>query len=209
MLTDWDIYCAFRKAQANFLNRPYRLPKNWEKFKTRMKKTNLDALELATRYFNTKWNKLDPERYFSTGFYLHGNGFTYIRFFDKKNLIKYIKDDKMLKRDLEVNKRSLIESAKFIKQYMSNRNGVNPKISLLRQYSCLKEGNMLLPVLHYIQGHVDTYFLVWLMRRGLVVIDDDHRPQIPYIVERYREHMAVINKPQISKFLERMREYIG
>jgi len=207
--TDWDIYCAFRKAQANYLSRPYRLPKNWEKFKTRMTKTNLEALELATNFFNTKWSKINPERYFSTGFNLHGKGFTYSRFFDKKNMLKYIKDDKMLKRDLELNKRSLIESAKFVKQYMSMRNGVNPKVSLLRQYSCIKEGNMYVPVLHYIQGHIDTYFLVWLIRRGLVKIDEDHSPHVPYIVEKYREHMAVINKEPILKFLERMREYIG
>ena len=209
MLTDWDIYCAFRKAQANYLSRPYRLPRDWEKFKTRMTKTNLDALELATNYFNTKWNKINPERYFMTGFNLYGKGFSYVRFFDKKTMIKYIKDDKMLKRDLELNKRSLIDSAKFVKQYMSMRNGVNPKVSLLRQYSCIKEGNMYAPVQHYIQGHIDTYFLVWLIRRGLVKIDDDHRPHVPYIIEKYREHMAVINKEPILRFLERMREYIG
>lgn len=208
MFTDWDIYCAFRKAQANFLSRPYRLPKNWEKFKTRMTKTNLDALELATNYFNTKWNKIDPFRYFKSGFTLYGKNYTYVRFFDKKNMLKYIKDDKMLKRELDLSKRSLIDSAKFVKQYMSKRE-VNPKLSLLRQYSCIKEGNMLIPILHYIQGHIDTYFLVWLIRRGLVKIDDDHRPQIPYIIEKYREHTAVINKPQISRFLERMREYVG
>ena len=47
--TDWDVYCAFRQAQAEFLSRPYTLPKNWEKFKKRLTEKNLACLEQATR----------------------------------------------------------------------------------------------------------------------------------------------------------------
>ena len=207
MITDLDIYVAFRKAQADYLSRPYRLPKNWEKFKERMAKKNLEALDLATKKFNGVWYKIDPEKYFEAGFKLFGNKFTYIKFFEKKVMKMYISSDKMLKRDMTLSKKALIESAKFVKRYMSTRD-VNPKISLVRQYTVLYEGSMSLPVYHYIQGKIDQFFLVWLMRRGLVIVGEDERAQIPYIVERYREYLTMLNKVEMMGFLEKLRELI-
>ena len=110
MYTDWDIYCAFRKAQANYLNRPYRLPKNWEKYKEKsFSKKARQNIELAVKKFNGTWYKIDPDRYFDTGFKLLGGKFTYNRFFKPKIIKKYIQDDKMLKRCTRLNKRSMIE----------------------------------------------------------------------------------------------------
>lgn len=207
MITDWDIYVAFRKAQADFLSRPYRLPKNWEKFKERMTDKNLDALDLATKKFNGTWHKIDPEKYFEAGFKLFGKKFTYIKFFEKKVMQKYISQDKMFKRDMTLSKKALVDSAKFVKRYMSTKD-VNPRISLVRQYTVLQEGSMNLPVYHYIQGKIDQFFLVWLMRRGLVKITDDERAHIPYIVERYREYLSVLNRVEMTGFLEKLRDLI-
>lgn len=207
MYSDRDIYVAFRKAQANYLSRPYRLPKDWEKFKLRMAHKNHEALTLATKKFNGTWYKIDPERYFDAGFSLYGKKFTYIKFFEKKVMKKYISQDKMQKRETTLSKKALVESAKFVKRYMSTRH-VNPKISLVRQYTVLREGNMSLPVYHYIKGHIDKFFLVWLMRRGLVKITDDERAHVPYIVEKYREYLTVLNKVELIGFLEKLRELI-
>lgn len=205
--TDWDVYCAFRQAQAEFLSRPYKLPKNWEKFKKRLTKKNLDCLDQVTKKFNGTWYKICPHTYFRTGFNIFGKKFSYVKFFEKVVLKKYMQDDRLQKRDLTLSKKELINSAKFIRKYMS-RKRTNPRVSLVRQYSVLTEGNASLPVIHYIKGYLDKFFLVWLMRRGLIIVGDDERAQIPDIVANYREHLAVLDKPGMSDFLEKLRELI-
>ena len=200
MITDWDIYCAYRQAQAEFHNRPYKLPKNWEKFKKRITKKNLENLDLITSKFNGTWYKICPHTYFRTGFSIFGKKFSYIKFFEKIILTKYMQNDRLQKRDLKLNKKDLIDSAKFIRKFMSRKNP-SPKLSLARQYSVLTEGEQSLPVIHYIRGHLDKYFLIWLMRRGLIKITDDERDQIPDIVDNYREYLAVLDKPGMSDFL--------
>ena len=208
--TDWDIYCAFRKAQANYLSRPFRLPKDWDTYKRKsLAKQSLANIELATKKFNGTWFKIDPERYFDTGFKLLGNKFTYVRFFNPKVIKKYIQDDKMVKRCMSLNKKSMLESAKFVKKYMSSREQTNPKISLARQYTVLTEGNTSLPIAHYLQGKIDKFFLVWLIRRGLVKITDEERiNHIPEITENYREYLSYLNNKEMNGFLEKLREHI-
>lgn len=207
--SDWDIYCAFRKAQANFLSRPYRLPKNWEKYKEEiLVKKSRDNIELITKKFNSTWFKIDPERYFDSGFRILGGKFTYNRFFNDKVMKKYIHDDRMIKRSMNLNKRSMIESAKFVKKYMSSKT-INPKLSLIRQYTVLSEGFVSLPIAHYIKGNIDKYFLVWLIRRGLVKVSDEEREfHIPEITENYREYVALLNNPKMSDFLDKLRKII-
>lgn len=206
MYTDWDIYCAFRKAQANYLSRPYRLPNNWEKYKrsNALSKKSLQNIELAVKKFNGTWYKIDPERYFDAGFKILGKKFTYNRWFNPKVIKMYIRDDKMLKRCMRLNKKSMIESAKFVKSYMSTR-PVNPKLSLVRQYTALSDGNVHLPVAHYLQGKIDKFFLVWLIRRGLVVLSDEERTaHIPEIIENFREYTATLNNPSMNGFLDKL-----
>ncbi len=206
MYTDWDIYCAFRKAQANYISRPYRLPKNWEKYRRSgvMAKRSLQNIDLAVKKFNGTWFKIDPERYFETGFKILGVKFTYNRFFNPKIIKQYIRDDKMMKRVARLNKESMIESAKFLKRYMSTRT-VNPKLSLARQYTALTEANVHLPISHYLQGKIDKFFLVWLIRRGLVVITkEEQASHIPEIIENYRTYVAALNTPQMKRFLDKL-----
>ncbi len=205
--TDWDVYCAFRQAQADFLSRPYKLPKNWEKFKKRLTQKNLDCLEQVTKKFNGTWYKICPHTYFRTGFNIFGKKFSYVKFFEKVVLKKYMQDDRLQKRNMNLSKKELINSVKFIRKYMS-RKRTNPRVSLVRQYSALAEGQASLPIIHYIKGHLDKFFLVWLMRRGLVKVTDDERAQIPDIVDNYREYLAVLDKPGMSNFLEKLRELI-
>ena len=205
MYTDWDIYCAFRKAQANYLNRPYKLPNNWEKYKRSgaLSKKSLQNIELAVKKFNGTWYKIDPERYFDTGFKLLGK-FTYNRFFNPKIIKKYIQDDKMLKRVMRLNKQSMIESAKFVKRYMSKRT-VNPKLSLVRQYTALTERNVHVPISHYLQGKIDKYFLVWLIRRGLIVLSEEEKTaHIPEIIENFRMYTATLNNKEMNGFLDKL-----
>jgi len=205
--TDWDVYCAFRQAQAEFLSRPYTLPKNWEKFKKRLTEKNLACLEQATKKFNGTWYKICPHTYFRIGFNIFGKKFSYVKFFEKVILKKYMQDDRLQKRDLTLSKKELIKSAKFIRKFMSRKNP-NLRLSLARQYSVLTDGKASLPIIHYIQGHLDKFFLVWLMRRGLIKVGDDERAQIPDIVDSYREYLAVLDKPGMSDFLEKLRELI-
>ena len=49
------IYFQFRKAQADFHNRGFRMPKDFEKhFKTKLSIVNQKKLTKVTNWFNTK-----------------------------------------------------------------------------------------------------------------------------------------------------------
>ena len=64
-----DIYIAFRKAQSLAKNRGYRIPKDWDNhFNNKMKPTDRDNLQKITDYFNTKWQNINPQKYFEAGF---------------------------------------------------------------------------------------------------------------------------------------------
>ena len=116
-MTDWEVYVAFRAAQGNAKGRPFRLPKDWESFKSkRMLKKNVENLELAAGYFNTKWRNVDLDRLMTYGFELWKN-FSYHQFFNKKLINYYIERDRILKRKLRVDKESIMKSLIFIKKF--------------------------------------------------------------------------------------------
>lgn len=193
MYDEQYVYIVFRRAQANFHNRPYRLPKDWNKhFNERMSKKNREALTIATKYFNTKWRNIDMERFFATGFDLFGKGFTYVRFFDPKVMALYMERDKMHKRNLDLQKASFVKSAKFVKnKWGSGR---------LKHYARTRIGYESVPIRDYVRGDIDQFFLAWLIREKYLILEDVDRVQIPYIVEKYREYLSK---------LDEMKDFVG
>jgi len=205
-VTTWDIYVAFRVAQANFHSRPYRLPKDWEKhLQTKMSEKNREALELAAQGFSTKWSNINIDKYMEVGFDVIGKGFTYVRFFDPKIMRLYIERDKHAKRDLAVSKQAIIRSSKFVKSYMRGRNH-HDKVSLINQFGKLREGNESVAVRCYIQDKIDKFFLTWMIKEGYLRLEDEDRVQIPYIVEKYREYIAKLD--DIKEFMEKVRSLL-
>ena len=100
-----ETYYLFRKAQADFNNRGFRMPKDFEAhFKKKLSLVNQKKLVKATNWFNTKWSNIDPYIYFTCGFELYKKRFSYIKFFEEKILLLYIQRDKNEKRQIRVNK---------------------------------------------------------------------------------------------------------
>ena len=187
MIETWDVYVAFRKAQANYHSRPYRLPKDWVKHFTNMSEANQEAMFMAAERFNTRWSNINMEKYLGVGFDLIGKGFTYTRFFDKRVMALYMERDKMEKRNLVLNKAEIVKSGSFVVKYMGGR-------GFLKEYARKRDNFQSVPIRHYIHGKIDQHFLTWLIKEKYLILEDSDRTQIPYIIEKYRDYAAVLDE---------------
>jgi hypothetical protein len=200
-LTVQDVYVAFRKAQSEFKGRPYVLPKDFDSFlEKRVSEKNKENLIMAKSFFNTKWKEIDPYRYFLCGFELY-KSFSYNMFF-KPNIINLYKNrDKILKRDLQDAKVGITNSLKFLKLYLKENN-----IDNIAKYCRKKIQNRCLPVKHYLENNIDKFFLIYLIRKGFLMLEDDERALLPYVVENYREIVLKFN--DISDFITKIDKII-
>lgn len=183
-----DVYVIFRKSQSSFLSRPYRLPKDvLGHIENKFSDTNKRHLQKITDNFNTKWINIDPEKYFKYGFELFGKTFTYTKFFDPRLIQFYIMKDKNSKREMEINKKQLLSSAKFVKKFL-NENEIT-----LSQYCEKKDGELSLPILHYLNGKLDNIFLTLLIYKKFLRLTDYEREKIKNIISNYRKLVYNIN----------------
>lgn len=191
-----NIYYQFRKAQASYNNRGFRMPKDFEKhFKTKLSAINQKKLAKIAGWFNTKWNNIDPYLYFKCGFELYKKRFSYIKFFEEKIILLYIQRDKNTKREARATKENLIKSAGFVKKYMREN-----EIQSLQEYIDTNDGNQKLAVSHYLKNKIDASFFVFLLKKGMALTDTD-RSFIPYIAKNYRilNLMLIDMKPFLDK----------
>jgi len=176
------IYRSFRKSQADYLNRGYRMPKNFENhFNNKFKEQNKRALIKITGWFLTKWQMIDPYDYFKCGFELYDKRFTYVKFFKDKIILLYKTRDKNKKREVRITKEVLIKSAKFVKGFMKVYH-----LNDLDEYMSLRIGNQRLAVDHYLKNMIDASFLVFLIQKGMILTDTE-RSLIPYVQKNYRK----------------------
>ncbi len=198
-MTPEYVYVCFRKAQAEANNRGYRIPKDFEKhLNERMSDKNKTILILVTGWFLTKWQNIDPYRYFQCGFELFKT-FTYVHFTDPRVMKYYIQRDKNIKRYNRLSKKRIIQSLKFVKDYMSD-NG----IMSFNIYCMTQKHNRSLPVRHYLENKIDKFFMVWLIKEKMVLLTDDERSIMPYIVESYRQIVDKLDN--IKNFLIEVRK---
>lgn len=190
-----DIYLEFRRASG----KPFRAPKNWDDhLNNKMKHQNREALLTLTAFFNTKWRNINVTKYMSCGFELFPT-FTYVKFFDDRIINLYISKDKVQKRECELDKRKIIESAKFIKSQMKNLG-----ISTLKQYARYYNENESLAVSHYLQGHVDSILLTYLIYEKYIFLDDNISANISYILTNMRSLKSKVLS--IIEFLKNVEE---
>lgn len=192
-----DVYFCFRKAQAQSKNRGFRMPKDFDKhLKNKMSEKNRKALLETTAFFNTKWKNVNIERYMEYGFELL-KSFSYMKFTDKRVMNLYKVKDKNLKRKLKLCKESMRDSLKFVKQYIKDND-----ITSIGRYCMLKNGHVSLIIEHYLNNYVDKFFVVWLMSKGLLKLNDDNISLVPYISEQYRE--ILVSFDDIGEYLEKL-----
>jgi hypothetical protein len=182
MFLPFDIYLIYRRCQGRFRNSGYRLPKDWDThFETKMIKENKNMLQILTGYFNTKWKDIDPEKYFTIGFELYGNRFSYRKFIDRKIILHYIQRDKLEKREIGEITDDIKESVKFVDKFVTE----SSKISKLLRYCSMKDGYLALPVIHYLDNKISKAFIVLLIKYGLFFPSDDEKAKIPYVLAHY------------------------
>jgi hypothetical protein len=200
MITDFDVYAAFRRAQANAKGTGYRLPKDWEKFKTtKMTEFNYDCLYKTMVHFNTTLSNVDMDRYFACGFELW-KGFTYKHFLDKKILNLYMQYDKQKKRRMQSSEDDIDKSFQFITAYLKtqpHRDGY----SQLHNFCKFREGEVRFCINTYLKGDIDTMTLTYCIYKRYLSLTDDERALVPYIQQRYRELSE--NMQDVKNYIER------
>ena len=197
MITPLDVYVAFRRASG----KPYRLPKDWIAHMEKMPRQNREALKTVTDFFNTKWNKIDLDKFMRIGFELFPK-FTYVKFFDSRVINMYITKDKNEKRDMDINKQKLVDSAKFIKKYIQQNSLIN-----LKNYARKRDGFESIAVKHYNAGKVNAIFLYYLIHKRYLLLEEDDKALLGYIVENMRTLKAKMLN--VLSFIEKCEEAIN
>jgi hypothetical protein len=183
MITEQDIYNIFRKVQSQYFERPYVLPKDWNSHFEKMPEKQKECLVLSAKYFNTKWDKIDIERFMVTGFELFRNGFSYRKFFDPKILKHYINRDKLYKLEAKNIREDITNSIHYV------NNTYNRGII---EYSVLRVNNISQAVDDYVNNRVGKYFLTYLLMKKYIVFNDVENMLCPLIADNYREYVNQI-----------------
>lgn len=198
MMDAENVYYFFRKAQAESKGRGFRLPKDFEThLKNRFTDKNREALLLVTDFFNTKWENVDPLRYFQCGFELLKT-FSYTKFFDPRVMRLYIQKDKNIKREMSNCKKEITESVVFVKKYMKRNNIIMFSDYIMKS----SKDNRKIVIKHYLDNKVSKFFIVWMMKRGKLSISDNDRAFMPYISDQYREIRVKLD--EIGPFLRKV-----
>ena len=187
MITEYDVYCAFRKAQANQNGRGYRIPKNWDDFLGKMNKKNAEWLYKMSVYFNTTYSNINVDEYMSCGFTLW-KSFTYKHFCDGKIIDLYIQLDKIKKRKMTATKTEIISSINYIYTYL-DKSEINlmKGYTKLHNYCKLRDGQIRRIINTYNTNNIDSILLVYCIYKRYINLTDDERALIPYISTRFRE----------------------
>jgi len=190
-----EVYATYRKVQSLYLGRGYKLPKDIKKhIEEKMVEKNRDNIVTLAHWFNTKWRNIDLEKYFEAGFELFGNTFSYNKFLDNKIVKLYIQLDKNKKRLMEINKKEIINSFKFIKENYGN--------APLEHYCNMENGYMHLVVEDYLKNKIDKTLLTYLINYKYIRrLNDEDRQKIPYIVTNWREHLEKVK--ELKDFIEK------
>lgn len=192
MITDYDLYCSYRKAQSIVKDRPYRLPKDWEKYKLTMNINNLEWLQQATVAFNTKWSNINVDEYMLCGFDLLKT-FTYKNMIDHRIIELYIIKDKAKKRRISDAIVEINRSFAIIKAYMSNK-PERVGYTKLESYCKFRDGEKRVIIDHYIKNGISPSILVYCIAKKYIILDDDERTVLPYITKNFREFMKMMNE---------------
>ncbi len=199
MLTEQDVYVSFRVAQSKFLSRPYRIPKSWDSFVSKMSENNRLMLETVTGMFNTKWNGIDIEEYFLCGFELFKKNFTYIKFLNEKIMLLYIdRDLNRKKENLEISD-TLKKDIIFIKSWMATKKHRND-MSLLKQYCNMRDEGQKAPIRHYILNKINKITLIWLMSGKILSLTDEEIPLIQEVYKNYWSFSVKVIRSGIDHF---------
>jgi hypothetical protein len=184
MISIEEVYISFQQARARNCNRPYRVPKDWDKVWAKLIGKQMYNLEMVTVAFNTRWQNVNMDKYFDCGFKLFGNSFSFLKFYDRRILTMYINEDKQQKRKEGNVKTIMTNSLDFIHDWMGDKQ-YRSDISMYSQYCRMNDNGMRAPIKHYINNDIDKHTLSWLICQKYLVLEDTERGLIPLVIENY------------------------
>ena len=185
MIDAESVYIEYQQARGRFLNRPYKVPKSFDKIWAKLSEHNAKQIELLAIAFSTRWQNILPSKYFDCGFELFDKGFLYNKFYDRRILLLYIEKDKQAKRKSVNVEDSYDKSNEFIKIWMNSKPH-RDDISLHKQYCMMNDDGIRAPIKHYIANNISKYMMVWLIREKFLILQDHERQLVPLIVSEYR-----------------------
>lgn len=193
------LYTIFRYKHGAYISRPRKLPKDITKhINEKMNSVQSDNLKTAAIFFDSKWINIDPNEYINCGFDVLGKKFSFHNFFDPRIMRLYIMRDKNKKRELETSKQDLINSAKFILEYIKENN-----ISFLT-YINKKIGHRRIIIEHYISNKICPLFFCFLLYNNKIELTEEENAILPYISVQYRNATVLIKK--IDDFLMKIED---
>lgn len=179
------VYIAYQQAKARYSNRPYRIPKDFDKVWAKISEKGLYNIRFIAVAFSTRWQHIDLDKYMDTGFKLFGNGFTYVKFYDRRILTMYIDEDKQIKRKTGNIKTEMTNSFDFIDTWMKENKEYRDDVTFFSQYCRMKDGGIRAPIKHYINNDIDKHTLAWLISKRYLVLQDNERALIPLVIQNY------------------------
>lgn len=182
-----DVYTAYRKINAEVKGYGgFRVPKDFDTyFATKLNKPSQEGLLRATNYFNTKWQNVDIDEYMRCGFDLFKT-FSYYNITNPSVIDLYIQRDKIQKRAAKIDKDTFKTSLKFINNYMKSKKSSN---NILKDYGKLRDGEKSIPIYHYLKQNIDELTLTLIIGKQYLLLEDEDRNMIPYIIKRYRKNI--------------------
>lgn len=196
----WVIGLFFDARRRN-LGKIYRQPKDFEKYWNSRTPLIRENVRRMYRQSKTTWQNINLSMYFDCGFELYKN-FWYNQWFNPNVIQLYIVKSKASKRTIDVNiKRSLIDSAKFVKEFMSENKFT------LELYAQNRQGQSLTCIDHYLKNLVSCHFLLMLVLRKYVEFNREDWLKIPEVNENSRSTFSQLrdNITFIRKLEDKLR----
>jgi hypothetical protein len=186
IITPQDVYISYQQARSRYINRPYKIPKDWDKVWSKLGEKSVYNVEMIAKAFSTRLQNVDMAKYFDCGFQLFGKGFIYSKFYDRKILLNYIEQDKQQKRKEVSVSETYDMSKKFILDWVKEKKH-REDLSIYSQYCRMTDDGLRAPIKHYLNNGIDKYMLTWLIKNKYLVLEDYEKNLIPLVVQKYRQ----------------------
>lgn len=89
----------------------------------------------------------------------------------------------------------------FVKNYIKDNNIKNINI-----YCMMKNGHINIVVEHYLNNYIDKFFIIWLIKKKLLKLDDTNSALVPYINDHYRKILPKLD--EIKDFLLKLENHL-
>jgi len=199
MVTEQDVYIAYRKAKSLQSGKGFRLPKDFDEwYNTKLTETNRSHLSRMAGFFNTTLSNINIDIYMECGFELFKT-FSYHMFLSPKVLQHYIDKDKRKKRRISASMTGISDSFAYIRSQMKDQKVIEG-YTMLQSYCKTREGDRKLILNDYMRNFIDPLVVVYCLYYKYLILTDIEREYMYPISNRYRELLTQMF--EVEKFIK-------